>query len=519
MSYQKHNFEAGAVLFASQLNDMDNQIEYLSNQGSSFSDDFKTALLNCFENVAWINENGQTYYDALYDSLYPDNMWFITNVLNGCVTSNNATSIFKNNSYVATITAEQGYTLNGATVNIIMGGNDVTNLYYSSGSINIPNVTGDLVITVLATSAVTSISAVFTPEQNTPVTIDPTRVSAYIATDGRWIASSDSYSVCVPVINGKRYKFQFSSTSSTDVGTIFRFGFTDSSTPTEQTLTGWVRSTPQDYVATEITASGSYLVIQLGGSVASSVISNEYLALTKLGTVIYDTDSLNTLKQYLTVTATYADTTTAIVTNYTLSGTLTEGTSTITVSYGGKTDTFNVTVVRYWDISWDYTMGTPIGNGWLTGTTLPGVMESDGFKLSSTSSAGGELHHDPDITDNKGIFEVEITFSQIGSTYQGFCIFSPGMRLRIYSGKLLFNGSSTNTEASQTQIANIFANTKYTIRWEYVKANYAKVYVDGTLVHTQSSALADSTTRLFVNNTPSSSSVATIHAIRFREVS
>ena len=60
MSYQKHNFEAGAVLFASQLNDMDNQIEFLSNQGSSFSDDFKEALLNCFENVAWINENGQT---------------------------------------------------------------------------------------------------------------------------------------------------------------------------------------------------------------------------------------------------------------------------------------------------------------------------------------------------------------------------------------------------------------------------------------------------------------------------
>ena len=228
MSYQKHNFEAGAVLFASQLNDMDNQIEFLSNQGSSFSDNFKTALLNCFENVAWINENGQTCYDALYDSLYPDNMWFITNILTGCVTSNNATNILKNNSYVATITANEGYTLDGATVSITIGGNDVTNLYYSSGSINIPNVTGDLVITVLASSAVASISAVFTQGSAT----------------------------------------------------------------------------------------------------------------------IYDTDSLDTLKQYLTVTVNYADSTTETVTDYTLSGTLTAGTSTVTVSYGGKTTTFDAVVTE-----------------------------------------------------------------------------------------------------------------------------------------------------------------------------
>ena len=60
--------------------------------------------------------------------------------------------------------------------------------------------------------------------------------------------------------------------------------------------------------------------------------------------VVYDTDSLDTLKQYLTVTATYADSSTAVVTNYTLSGTLAEGTSTITVTYGGFTDTFDVTV-------------------------------------------------------------------------------------------------------------------------------------------------------------------------------
>lgn len=64
---------------------------------------------------------------------------------------------------------------------------------------------------------------------------------------------------------------------------------------------------------------------------------------------IYDTDDLDDLKQYLTVTATYEGGVTAVVpaANYTLSGSLTEGTSTITVSYGGKTTTFSVTVTHY----------------------------------------------------------------------------------------------------------------------------------------------------------------------------
>lgn len=59
---------------------------------------------------------------------------------------------------------------------------------------------------------------------------------------------------------------------------------------------------------------------------------------------VYETDSLDSLKSNLVVTAHYDDSSTATVTTYTLSGTLTEGTSTITVSYGGKTTTFNVTV-------------------------------------------------------------------------------------------------------------------------------------------------------------------------------
>lgn len=64
---------------------------------------------------------------------------------------------------------------------------------------------------------------------------------------------------------------------------------------------------------------------------------------TQSGTV-YDTDTLDSLKSDLVVTANYSDQTTETITTYTLSGTLTVGTSTITVSYGGKTATFDVVV-------------------------------------------------------------------------------------------------------------------------------------------------------------------------------
>lgn len=66
---------------------------------------------------------------------------------------------------------------------------------------------------------------------------------------------------------------------------------------------------------------------------------------TQSGTV-YDTDSLDSLMSDLIVTAHYSNGTSETVNNYTLSGSLTTGTSTITVSYGGKTDTFTVSVTH-----------------------------------------------------------------------------------------------------------------------------------------------------------------------------
>ena len=194
--------------------------------GVGFTEETKEALLACFEKVAWIDENGQYYYDALYEALY--NKLHITNDLTNCTTSNSAQQITSGNSYSATITASSGYTLTGAEVSVTMGGTDITSTAYSNGTISIASVTGALVITISAAMIeVSSISAVYTQ-----------------------------------------------------------------------------------------------------------------------GGAVYGSDTLNSLKDDLVVTATLTDTTTVTVpsANYTLSGALTDGTSTITVTYSGKTTTFNVTV-------------------------------------------------------------------------------------------------------------------------------------------------------------------------------
>lgn len=74
----------------------------------------------------------------------------VTNTLSNCATSNSASSVEEGNAYTATITANSGYTLEGATVTVTMGGTDITASAYSNGNISIPSVTGALVITIAA---------------------------------------------------------------------------------------------------------------------------------------------------------------------------------------------------------------------------------------------------------------------------------------------------------------------------------------------------------------------------------
>ena len=95
-----------------------------------------------------------------------------------------------------------------------------------------------------------------------------------------------------------------------------------------------------------IDGNGQQYLDELITNLAATVTSIDAV-FTQGAVVIYDTDSLDTLEQYLVVTANYSDGTSSGVTGYTLSGALTVGTSTITVSYEDKTDTFTVTVTDY----------------------------------------------------------------------------------------------------------------------------------------------------------------------------
>lgn len=70
---------------------------------------------------------------------------------------------------------------------------------------------------------------------------------------------------------------------------------------------------------------------------------------------VYLNSSLNDLKSDLVVTGHFSDGSTAGVLTYTLSGTLTSGTSTITVEYGGFTTTFTTVVTNDYALPTGYT--------------------------------------------------------------------------------------------------------------------------------------------------------------------
>ena len=98
---------------------------------------------------------------------------------------------------------------------------------------------------------------------------------------------------------------------------------------------------------------------------------------TQGSAVIYPSTPLNDLKAYLVITGYYNNETSRIITDYSLSGTLEVGTSTITVSKNGKTTTFNVIVsASYWDYEWD-----------ASSETLPTYMTADYYDFTTESDA------------------------------------------------------------------------------------------------------------------------------------
>lgn len=106
-------------------------------------------------------------------------------------------------------------------------------------------------------------------------------------------------------------------------------------------------------VVTPVGNGNCTITASAGGKTATCAVSvSAFANLVSISAVytqsntVYDTDTLDSLKSDLVVTASYDNSTTQTVNDYTLSGTLAVGTSTIAVSYGGMSDSFSVTVSK-----------------------------------------------------------------------------------------------------------------------------------------------------------------------------
>lgn len=149
---------------------------------------------------------------------------------------------------------------------------------------------------------------------------------------------------------------------------------------------------------------------------------------TQSGTV-YDTDSLDSLRADLVVTATYSNGNVQTVTDYVLSGTLAEGTSTITVSYGGKTATFEVTVtgiVPLWEaIDESFTGGALLTLQPICNADRDFTVAIDITLNTNPKSGDGSEYRLPRIIDNKqtsyalAVYKPSASATQLNFLYMG----------------------------------------------------------------------------------------------------
>lgn len=75
-----------------------------------------------------------------------DTYYTITYTLNQATSSNTTKSIKKGSSYSTIVAANEGYNIKN--ISVVMGGTDISNTVIRGSNINIPNVTGDITITV-----------------------------------------------------------------------------------------------------------------------------------------------------------------------------------------------------------------------------------------------------------------------------------------------------------------------------------------------------------------------------------
>ena len=148
--YVKTTWVKGDKISIERLNKIEEGIEKNSTQYKDIANNFKLVsgnsntikLMFGTKELSSITINGGT----VEPTPPATTKYTITNNLSHATNSNTTTSVEKNSSYSANITANSNYRIK--TVTVTMGGVNITNTAYSNGRINISSVTGNIVITV-----------------------------------------------------------------------------------------------------------------------------------------------------------------------------------------------------------------------------------------------------------------------------------------------------------------------------------------------------------------------------------
>lgn len=278
---------------------------------------------------------------------------------------------------------------------------------------------------------------------------------------------------------------------------------------------------------------GSCTITASSGSVsASCAVAVSQVALTSISAVytqsgtVYEGATLDSLKSDLVVTASWSDSTTSTVasTDYTLSGILEVGTSIITVSYGGKTDTFNVAVTgRTLLYSWDFTGDSPFVDSVSEKTIVPnGTVNTDTTNGLSFGTVNSYCNLDLVGNDLVGK-DVEIEFGDMVSTASasshqrvlitasqyGFICKNTGHVWNLYGS---VSGSNTwqTTGISQNNIANTV------VKFSINSASDIDVYQDSNLV-LENGGFQLGNSKVWLGSSASSATIVYIKTLKIYE--
>lgn len=230
-----------------------------------------TAEINAFRAAMISGDAGEV--------VVPPQEYTVTNTLTGCTSSNAATTVTGGDVYYATITANSGYTMSGATVHVKMGGTDVTALYYADGIINIPDVSGNIEIIITA--------AVYVPTYTNvlPTAVDPSTKSG--VWDGKGYRNGAYASSAKPYYGTDAAYWCTGAIALQPSDVIYVKGTTLEGSGHAR-LGAFAGTTGGCYFCKEYTAlSGMAMVTKLGDKYYKIVLDHSYANYTNIGYIMF----------------------------------------------------------------------------------------------------------------------------------------------------------------------------------------------------------------------------------------